>query len=151
MSNSRRYTTRRQSIVLAMVEVIKGIDGTGEHNTNLFNNVSPRLAFWDEIEEFPSVNLAAGTESIVHQGGGFKDRFLSVTVRCYVNEENATLALDALMEDIETIMEDNASLAFTDKKGAARQTHDITLINIDTDEGSLEPVGVGEMLFQVRY
>ena len=47
---SRTYTTRRLAIVNALVEKLKDIDGTGDFGTNLFQNVSPRLKFWDEVE-----------------------------------------------------------------------------------------------------
>ena len=86
---SRDYTTRRQSIVNALVTQLKTINGTGNFLTNVNNNVSPRLKFWDEVEDFPAVHLNAGSETREYQGAGYKDRFLSITIRCYVNEEDA--------------------------------------------------------------
>jgi len=147
----RFYSTRRMGIVNALVDVIKQVDGDGEFYTNLFDNVHPRLKFWDEVEEFPAVHLNAGSESRDYQGGGYKDRFLSVTVRCYVKEENAVDALDALLEDIETVLEDNSRLEYKDRRGATQTTQQISIVSIDTDEGVLEPYGVGEMLIEVRY
>jgi hypothetical protein len=151
MSIERRYTTRRLAIIDALVAKIKDIDGTGNFRTNLFEQVSPRLKFWDEVEEFPAVHLNAGSETREYQGGGYKDRFLSVTVRCYVNEEDAVAALEALMEDVETILETHSRLAYLDKDGNTQYTQQITVVSIDTDEGVLEPYGVGEMLIEVRY
>ena len=148
---TRTYTTRRQSIINALVDKLKGIDGTGEYLTNLFENVHPRLKFWDEIEEFPAVHLNAGSETREYQGGGYKDRFMSVTLRCYVNSEDAVEDLDKLMEDVEVVLEDNSRLQYTDRKGSTQYTHQITIISIDTDEGVLEPLGVGEMLIEIRY
>ena len=75
---SRTFTTRRQSIVNALVTQLKTIDGTGSFLTNVSNNVSPRLKFWDEVDDFPAIHLNAGSETRTYQGGGFKDRFLSV-------------------------------------------------------------------------
>lgn len=147
----RTYTTRRQSIITALVDVIKGIDGSGDYLTNLYENVSPRLLFWDEVEDFPAVHLNAGSETREYQGNGYKDRFMSVTVRCYVNEEDAPTALDKLMEDVETVLETNARLAYIDKTGVTQYTQQISIISIDSDEGVLEPLGVGEMLIEVRY
>lgn len=147
----RTYTTRRQSIVDALVTKLKLIDGTGDYLTNLYSNVSPRLKFWDEIVDFPAVHLNAGAESREYQGGGYKDRYLNITVRCYVNEEDAVVALDRLLEDVETVIEENSRLAYIDKQGATQYTHQISIISIDTDEGVLEPLGVGELLIQVRY
>lgn len=147
----RTYTTRRLAIVESLVEKLKSIDGTNQYLTNLFQQVSPRLKFWDEVEQFPSVHLNAGSESRVYQGGGYKDRFLSVTLRCYVNEEDAVEALEKLLEDVESVLEENSRLAYTDRTGNTQYTQQITIVSIDTDEGVLEPFGVGEMLIEVRY
>ena len=148
---ARAYTTRRLGIVSAIVERLKDIDGTGTFLTNLSENVEPRLKFWDEIEEFPAVHLNAGSESREYQGGGSKDRYLTVTLRCYVQEEDAVAALDALLEDVETILEENSRLTYKDRNNADQYTQQITIVSIDTDEGVLEPYGVGEMQIEVRY
>lgn len=148
---TRDYTTRRSAVVGALVEKLKDINGSGGYLSDLNENVSPRLKFWDEVEEFPAVHLNAGSETREYQGGGYKDRFLSITLRCYVHEEDATKALDELLEDIETVLEDNSRLSYIDKTGATQYTQQITIVSIDTDEGVLEPLGVGEMLIEVRY
>ena len=147
----RTYSTRRQSIVNALVTKFKTINGTGTFLTNVFDNVSPRLKFWDEVEDFPAIHLNAGSESRDYQAGGYKDRFLTVTVRAYVKEEDAVDALDKLLEDIETVVEANSRLAYTDRQNNTQHTQQITVVSIDTDEGVLEPYGVGEMLLEVRY
>ena len=148
---SREYTTRRLGIVEGLVNKLKDIDGTGQFLTNLEENVSPRLKFWDEVEEFPAVHLNAGSETREYQGGGYKDRFLSITLRCYVQAEDAVAALDELLEDVETVVEENSRLKYKDRNNADQYTQQITVVSIDTDEGVLEPLGVGEMLIEVRY
>tara|TARA_B110000977_G_C11007975_1_gene466534 strand:- start:786 stop:1235 length:450 start_codon:yes stop_codon:yes gene_type:complete len=148
---SRGYTTRRLGIVEAIVDKLKDIDGTGHFLSNLEENVSPRLKFWDEVEEFPAVHLNAGSETREYQAGGFKDRFLSITLRCYVQAEDAVLALDELLEDVETVVEENSRLTYKDRNNVDQYTQQITVLSIDTDEGVLEPLGVGEMLIEVRY
>ena len=148
---SRSYATRRSSIVKALAEKLKIINGTGAFHTNLYDNVEPRLLFWDEVTDFPAVHLNAGSESRMYQGGGYKDRFLNLTLRCYVNEENAQDALSALLEDVETVIEDNSNLEYRDKLNVKHNTHQITIVSIDTDEGVLEPLGVAEMQVEVRY
>lgn len=147
----RGFTSRRQSIINALVTQLKTIDGSGSFLSNVFNNVHPRLKFWDEVDEFPSIHLNAGSETREYQGGGYKDRFLSVTVRMYVQEEDAVDALDKLIEDVETVIEENSALSYTDKQGLTQSTQQITIVSIDTDEGVLDPLGVGEMLLEVRY
>jgi hypothetical protein len=147
----RIYTTNRLSIVNTLVEKLKLIDGTGEYLTNVWEQVSPRLKFWDEVEDFPSIHLSAGTETRDYQGGGYKDRYLSVNIRIYVREEDSVDALDRLMEDIETVLETYSRLEYKDRRGNTQYTQQITILSIDSDEGVLEPFGVGEMLIEVRY
>ena len=148
---ARDYTTRRQSIVNALVTQLKTINGTGAFLTNVNNNVSPRLKFWDEVDDFPAIHLNAGSETREYQGGGYKDRFLSVTIRCYVNEDDAVTALDKLLEDVETVLESDTQLSYTDRQGSTQSVQQITVSSIDTDEGVLDPLGVGEILIEVRY
>ena len=148
---AREYTTRRVGIVEALVNKLKDIDGTGQYLTNLEENVSPRLKFWDEVEEFPAVHLNAGSETREYQAGGYKDRFLSITLRCYVQAEDAVEALDELLEDVETVVEESSRLRYKDRNNVDQYTQQITVVSIDTDEGVLEPLGVGEMLIEVRY
>lgn len=147
----RIYTTNRMSIVNALVEKLKEINGTGEFLTNVFGNVSPRLKFWDEVEDFPSLHLNAGSETRDYQGAGYKDRYMTVTVRCYVNEEDAVVALEKLLEDVETVVETHSRLEYLDRRGNTQHTQQISIIRIDTDEGVLEPYGIGEVILEVRY
>ena len=147
----RTYTTRRSAIVGALVTELKKINQTGAFLTDVYDNVHPRLKFWDEVDTFPALHLNAGSETREYQGGGYKDRFLNLTIRCYVKETDAVDALDKLLEDVETVVEANGRLAYIDKQGVTQHTHDIVIISIETDEGVLEPFGVGEVLLQVRY
>ena len=150
--STRTYTSRRANILRALAEKLKDIDGSGAFLTDLQNNVHPRLKFWDEVVEFPAIHLNAGAETREYQAGGYKDRFLSVTIRCYVqDEEDATEALNVLMEDIETVVEENSRLEYADSQNNTFSTQQITIVSINTDEGVLEPLGVGELDIEVRY
>ena len=151
VDNAITYTSKRYSILKALAAKLKEIDGTGEYRTNLWQRAEPKLVFWDEINEYPSVYMNLGPEQRVYQGGGYKDRFLSVAIRCYVQEEEPQEALELLLEDIETVIEQNGRLAYQDSLGATNYTQDILVVNIDTDEGALAPIGVGEITLQVRY
>ena len=150
-SSTRLYTTRRQNIVNALVDKIELIDGTGSYQTAVAD-VSPRLKFWDEVQEFPSVHLNAGREVRTYDGGGFKFRYLTITLRCYVEDnEDSVGALDALLEDLETVLEAEDPLTYNDKKGVAQSTVQTTIVSIDTDEGVMDPMGIGEMLVEIQY
>lgn len=148
---TRDYSTRRMAIVKAIEDKLKGINGNFPYRTNLYNNVLPRLKFWDEVEDFPAVHVSAGGETRQYQGGGYKDRFLTVTLRVYVQEENAIFALEKLFEDIETVLEENAGLSYTDQDGKTQSVQQITILSLSTDEGALEPLAVGEIICEVRY
>lgn len=143
--------TRRSSIVEALVEKLKTISHSNGNSTDLGGHAYPRMRFWDEISEFPCVCVVAGPETLVHQGGGYKDRYLDLTIRAYVNEEESIEALEKLLEDIEFIVDNNGRLAYLDSKGETGHTRDIIITFIDTDQGALAPLGVGEMTLQVKY
>lgn len=147
---TRDYTTRRSAIVNAMVTKLEEIDGTG-HFLSSVSNVSPRLKFWDEIEEFPAIHINAGSETREYLGAGEKFRYLTLTFRCYVQEDDAVEALEKLMEDVETVLETNNPITYTDKLGAVQSTIQTTILSIDTDEGVLEPLGIGEIITTVQY
>tara|TARA_R100000951_G_scaffold55709_2_gene46809 strand:+ start:319 stop:774 length:456 start_codon:yes stop_codon:yes gene_type:complete len=151
MATARTYTSRRFNIVEALTNKLKNIDGSGAFLTDVANNVHPRLKFWDEVEDFPAIHLNAGSETREYQAGGYKDRFLGVTVRCYVNSEDAQEELNLLMEDVETIIEENSNLQYFDRLNNEFNCQQITVISITTDEGVLEPFGVGELEIEVRY
>jgi len=148
---TRDYSSRRMAIVQAIGDKLKLINGNYPYRTNLYGNVLPRFKFWDEVEDFPAVHVSAGSETRQYQGGGYKDRYLTVTIRVYVSEENAIFALEKLFEDIETVLEDNANLTYTDQDGASQSVQQITILSLSTDEGALEPLAVGEIICEVRY
>ena len=151
MANERLYTSRRSGITKALAEVLGKIDGRGLYKQSVAET-SPRLKFWDEVVDFPAIHLNAGAETRQYQGGGYKDRFLSIIIRCYVNDEdNSTEALNLLMEDVETVVEENSRLQYADPQNRTFHTQQISIISINTDEGVLEPLGVGEITIEVRY
>ena len=147
---TRDYTTRRSAIVNAIVLKLEEINGTG-HFLSSVSDVSPRLKFWDEIEEFPAIHVNAGSETREYLGAGEKFRYLTLTFRCYVNEDDPVEALEKLMEDVETVLETNNPITYTDRLGAVQNTIQTTILSIDTDEGVLDPLGIGEIITTVQY
>ena len=149
---STEYRTKRRKIVDALVEKIKLVNGQHPYNSNIFNNVSGRLKFLDEIEEFPKVCIIAGDEVREYQTAGFKWRFLTLSIRAYVrNEEDAQEELATLFEDIEKIVDENDALVYDTSVVPNGTTTSMTVDSISTDEGVIAPLGIGEMLVTVRY
>lgn len=147
---ARNYTSKRMAIASSLVPILETINGIAPMRSEVAK-VSDRLQFWDEVEEFPSVFVTPGDETREYLPGGVRERFLSITIRAYVRQDNALAALESLLEDIETVIEQNSRLAYTDSLGNTQYTQDIIVLRISTDEGVLEPTGIGEILLQVRY
>ena len=148
---ARRHTTRRRAIVEALSGALEQINGSAPFRTSVAK-VERRLKFWDEVDEFPCIHIGAWGETREYDGGGFRFRFLTVTVRCYVSDDDdVILALEELLEDVETVLEDNDPLQYTDSTGASQSTVQMNILTVDTDEGVLEPLGVGEIVCEIRY
>ena len=149
---STEYRTKRRKIVDALVEKIKLVNGQHPYNSNIFNNVSGRLKFLDEIEEFPKVCIIAGDEVREYQTAGFKWRFLTLSIRAYVrNEEDAQEELATLFEDIEKIVDENDALVYDTSVIPNGTTTSMTIDSISTDEGVIAPLGIGEIGVTIRY
>lgn len=142
--------SRRTSITQALAAKFNTINGTGGYNTNLFNNCYPKLKFWDEVQDFPSVYLTPGGEQREYLPGGFKWGYLGISVKVYVrSEDEAQQQLELLLEDLETCIDANRVLVYDSTNNF--ETTEILIQSITTDEGLLRPYGVGEINLQVRY
>ena len=147
---SRSNTTRRGAILEALAIEFKNIDGSGNYKSRLDGSVETRMKFWDEIEQYPAVHMAAGTETRQYYGGGQKWRFLTITIRAYVNAEDPIDELEELLEDLETVIDSSNNLTYK-QLGTDAGIIQLTVISIDTDEGVLAPLGIGELILEARY
>lgn len=142
--------SRRTSIVTALAEKLKLINGTLPYKTNLSNNAFPYLRFWDEINDFPAVYMAPGTEQREYLPGNFIWAFLGVSIKLYCKHaELSQEQLEALLEDVEIVINNNRVLVYDTDNGF--KTTDISITSIITDESLLRPYGVGEINILVRY
>ena len=146
------YRTQRKKIAEALVGKIKEIDGNYPFNSNLYQNADSHLVFLDEIQQYPKVCVIAGDEIRQYQPGGFKWRFLTITIRAYVNDANDPQEiLSLVLEDIERVVDDNDILVYDDTVSPHLETTSATITSISTDEGVITPLGIGEMVIEVRY
>ena len=146
------YRTARKKIAEALTNKIKLLNGNHPYNSNVSGNVSSKLVFIDEIEQYPKVCVVAGAESREYQPGEFKWRFLQISLRAYVHNENdAQEELSLLFEDIERIIDDNDVLTYDDTISPPLSTTNMVIQSITTDEGALSPLAIGEMRIEVRY
>jgi len=146
------YRTARKKVVDSLVEQIKEIDGNFPFNSNVFNNVHGHMIFLDQIQEYPKVCIVAGDETRQYQPNEFKWRFLSLDIRVYVeDQEDSQEVLALLMEDIEQVIDNNDVLTYDDTVSPALKTTSLTLLNLSTDEGVLAPLAIGELSITCRY
>ena len=141
--------SRRTSIVKALVEKLKIIDGTGVYKTNLYEAAFPFLKFWDEVNNFPSIYATAGSESREYLPSAFTWGYLGISLKIYTKGEDAQQLLENLLEDVETVIDANRVLVYDADNGY--ETTEILITSITTDEGLLAPYAVGEINLQVRY
>ena len=147
---ARSNTTRRSAILEAMAELFEKIDGGDGYKSDLTGSIEPRMKFWDEVDSFPCLHMASGTETREYYGGGQKWRFLTVTIRVYVNSEDPITELEELLEDVETVLDDAGQFDYSTTTGTQQVTQ-VSILSISTDEGALQPLGVGEMIVEIRY
>tara|TARA_R110000823_G_scaffold310452_1_gene435372 strand:- start:85 stop:534 length:450 start_codon:yes stop_codon:yes gene_type:complete len=143
-------TSRRRDIANFLVGELKKIDGgvstfdsSYTYQVNLFNNVFRRLKFLDEINDFPSVYLQAGTENRIYDSKGLTTSTLDIMLRVYVHKETAVEELESTMQDIEFVIYNMD----TEQYGMM----DVQVATMGTDEGLLDPYGIGEVGVTVQY
>lgn len=146
----RTYSTRRNALAVALKGKIKEINNRGSYVSSVAE-VYTQLKFFDDITDFPAVLVIAGQETRDYQTAGYRDRYLDFRIMVFVREENPLDACEAILEDIETVIETNGRLAYEDRTGTTQTTHDITVLSISTDEGTLDPISIGEMSVRVHY
>jgi hypothetical protein len=138
----------RTSIVQALATEFGKISVANGYKSNVVQ-AKPYIKFWDEISDYPAIFLGVGSESREYHPGGFKWGFLGISVKLYVKGEYASDKLELLLADVEKVIDASRSLAYDTAPGA--QITEIRISNIVTDEGLLEPYGVGEVNIIVQY
>jgi hypothetical protein len=142
--------SRRISIIKALAEKLKTIDGTTPYTTNLYGNSYAKLKFWDEIQDFPAVYMSPGTEMREYHPADFTWGYINISIKAYVrDQDDPQSALEQLLHDIETCINANRVLVYDQDNNL--ETTEILVQSIMTDEGLLLPYGVGEINIQVRY
>jgi hypothetical protein len=140
--------SKRTSILKALSEKLKAIDGT-QYTSNVFNNVYPKLKFWDEVNDFPAIYMSPGSETREYLPSAFTWAYLNVSIKVYCKGESSQEELEVLLEDVESVIDANRTLVYDEINNY--ETTEILVASITTDEGLLAPFAVGEINLQVRY
>lgn len=140
--------SRRTSIVNAIADLLKEkLDGT-QYTSNITSNAYPKLRFWDEVQDFPSIYAVTGSESREYLPAGFTWAYYNISLKLYCKGEDSQNELDVLIEDVEAILDATLGRVTYDN---TKSTEEISITSITTDEGLLQPYAVGEINILVRY
>ena len=136
-------------IVVAQLKLINGDESTFDssytYNTNLFNNAFRGLKFLDEVNDFPAVYVAAGTETRTFNSNNLTTASLDITLRLYVyGQDNSQQLADEAVQDVEHVI-------YHIGDNPAKGLLDITIDIISTDEGLAAPYGLAEIALIVNY
>ena len=137
----------RSAIVNSLATELKKINGTPPYNSNLFNNVFPKMLFIEDVTDSPTVCVYAGSETRQYLPAGFKWGFLEIRIRVYVNAEDPVEMLEGVLIDIEKRLDSNLRLEYA----TGKYTTDFRVLSISTDQGILAPIGVGDIVVICRY
>ena len=141
--------TKRTSILKAIVEKLnEQLDGS-QCVSNVYNNAYPKIKFWDEVNDFPSIYGSTGSETRDYLPGGFTWGYIGISLKLYCKGEFAQDQLEQLLEDVESVIDKNRVLEYDTTNHY--ETTEILVVSITTDEGLLYPYAVGEINLQVRY
>ena len=132
-----RVDIRNALIALFKSELTKVVD----------NNITGRLKFWDEVQDFPYLCVVNGPETREYQPGGFSWCYLNVKLWIFVKSEDPEKALDDVLTELESVIDLNNDLEYS----TGKFTTLMSLSSITTDEGILAPQGVGQINLIVQY
>ncbi len=86
--------SKRTKIVNKIISLLKDNLNGIDYDSNVYNNVSNRVIFWDEINNFPHISIVAGNEARQYLPSNFKWAYLSINIRVYIQDENAYVVLE---------------------------------------------------------
>lgn len=114
------------------------------YNSDLSDNVFKQLRFIDEVNDFPSIYVSVGREVRIYNSSHFTEAILPVSLKLYVYEENPQEKIENLIQDVEHVI-------YRISSNTSLEIQDINIDSISSDEGLIEPYGLGEMIFSVKY
>lgn len=142
--------SRRVSIVNALAEQFKLINGEAPYKVNLYEHASAKLKFWDEVQDFPALFVVTGSEAREYHPSAFAWGFLNASIKVYCRGEDSQSELEDLLEDIEKVLDGTLGRIVYDTTNGY-ETSEISITSITTDEGLLAPYAVGEINILIRY
>jgi len=148
--SSRLYATKRVAVVNAIVKSLSRLNGIYPFKSDVEGRVYNRKDFIDSIEVYPTIFVNAGFETRNYLGAGYKDRYLNITISCYIYDQDSSDSLGLLLEEVETILDSSSNITYFDNNRKADKIKKLTILNILTEEVNM-PYMYGEITCEVMY
>lgn len=143
--------SNRSMIADALVDALKQIDKTTspynafyEFKTDLHRNAYRGYKFIDEINDFPSIFITLSNEDRIYHTNNLVESSITMIIRCYIHGEDSQELLNDLVQDVEHVI-------YNIKFDVNLQVQDVTIKEIETDSGLLEPYGMAEIFLNLRF
>lgn len=131
--------SRRTDIIAAL------IDSLVDQNVVLSPNITRRLVFLHECNDFPAISMTARNETRFHYGGNSRLAQLSVDIRAFTHGEDAVGVAEAYARSIEAAIDTFAI------SGRSLGLHEARVLSLRTDEGLFAPHGIIDITVQLTY
>ena len=143
--------SNRRLITDEVLRCLRKINGSAspyspsyEFKSDLHLNVYKGFKFIDEINDFPSIYTNSGLEQRIYNTSNLTESVVTTTIRCYVYGQDPQQQLSNIIEDIEHVI-------YHMTLDTEIQAQDITIKEIITDSGLLEPYGMAEIFLNIRF
>lgn len=167
-------TSRRKEIINYIVDTLKVIQGqstgfisiiteldeslltedgsfiTTEDNVgyvfhkNLYNNVFKGLKYLDQIQDFPAIYIQAAAEVFNYESKGNTTASLELMLRVYTYNEGSSADIEDIVEDVVRQIE---RISYSQNN----RLIECLVVSVETDEGLLDPYGLGEIRLSLLY
>lgn len=143
--------SNRSLIANALVKELQKIDGrtspydySYSFKTDLNSNVFRNYKTIDELNDFPSLVILSGLERRKYQTKGLTEAVVLVKIFVYVYSDEPQSQLSDIIDDVEHVI-------YNMKLDVDLLIQDITVEEIETDLGLLQPYGMAEIFLSVRF
>lgn len=138
----------RIAIIQDLVAALRRIDGGSSpwdrnysFNYDLHGDVY--FGYSEDQNSFPLINILIDEENIYSIGGGERFSNIILELRCFTYDENVTESAEALVQDVEAVLD-----AY---RLWAPHLEDVRVAQIETDGGINAPYGISIIKVQVLF
>ena len=132
-------STKRTLILQALIDDLVSAGVVEERN------ITRRLAYLHEVNDFPAISFSSATERRSHYGDGRKLAQLDLQLRGYVHGEDSVTLAETLARAIEDAV-DTYARAHPDL-----DLYEARVFSLRTDEGLYAPHGIADLNIEITY